>query len=373
VKIENVTHTFVFGTELEISADFHSQATIDEVYIVLQPEGQSSRQIKLIPQDETLYFSYDLNHDPLQPFARVYYWFEVIFIDAPKYTSPSYWFDYTDNRFVWRENNSRLFEVYWLDDDSVFGQKVQDIARVSLENSTRILPLAPNLPIKIYVYPDVTSLQDTLSLTHQPWVAGHASPELGVVLVTKNNDPTITFDLERQTSHELMHILQYQILQDHYADAPAWLLEGLSTYAESYPNPDFERVMADAVKSNTLLPFKDLCDSLPLSTTDSLLGYAQSSSLVQFIEQSYGTQAFIDMLKNSTSRLACSEIVQTSLGISLAQLQDNWKEAVFSIPPEKGWNSTWTLITFIILVIAAAGLLFLREFKKRKKMNSRDE
>lgn len=366
--VTEVVSTYSFGSTLQITAHLVDGIQPAVIYIVLQPEGQTSRQVKLVTSgNDEISFTYDLQQDPLKPFSRIYYWYQFELLDGTVQTSPSYWLEYTDNRYEWKNISTNLFEVYWTEDEASFGQKMQDIARQGLERATQILPIAPTLPIRIYVYPDADSLQDTLLSTHQKWAAGHASPELGVILVSNASDQTNLLDLERQISHELMHILQYQVAGSTYQNAPAWLLEGLASYAQTYPDPDTERILAAAYASNTLLSLDNMCQSFPIDAVEANIGYAQAGSVVEYMENHFGAQVFPRILARAGDGLSCSQLLEETIGLSPTDLEEEWKISTFEGYKGSDNNHSWGLLVLIAIVVIIVIIILLRDFKRRKQ------
>jgi len=239
-----------------------------------------------------------------------------------------------------------------------------------LEKATGLLSVAPELPIRVYVYPDTLSLQEALTISHQPWTAGHVSPELGVILVSNDGGNDHLFELERQIPHELMHILIYQASGSHYPTLPAWFTEGLATYAETYPNPELERTLEDASSSSTLIPLESLCLNFPRDAQSSMLSYAESLSMVKYMEETYGKSLFVRMIDSSAEGLSCTQLVKTASGLSLEQLEHDWIRSL--MPVKHIADSTILLLTLLaVILIIGAGVLFL--IRKRKIPGSTGE
>jgi len=368
VTITDNQVSYHFGSDLAITSKFTTDETPVSVYIVLQPDGQMSRQVELDPgSDGRLLFNYDLHQDPLKPFSRIYYWYQFETASGSVITSPSFWFDYIDNRYKWKQLSSKLFEVYWTEEDTAFGQQVMDIATAGLERATSILPVAPELPISVYVYPNVTALKDALSLSNQSFIAGHASPEIGVVLISDGKDQTSLIELERQIPHELMHVLQYQALGNAYQNSPAWLLEGMATLAQSYPNPDDSRILTDAVETHSLIPLESMCPSLPIETETNLLGYAQSAAVVGYLEDTFGSQVFMTMFDSVSAGLSCEQVISTNTDLTSDQLLSAWLLSAYPESNSSSKNNSLILIIGGIAVTAALGFIVIREMIRKKK------
>lgn len=345
--LSNVLLDYEFGSTIKISAEITQPAEFSSMLLILKPDGQSPRQLSIEADPESLVsITYDLIQQPIQPFARVYYWFELTRPDGTIHTTSSYWFDYLDNRFTWQTNQSDLFEVSWVDGDDAFGLKLQEIAREGLKKATTTLPVAPDLPIRIYVYPTVAALQEALAIAGQSWTAGHASPEIGVILVSNDNPTPEMIEMERQIPHELMHILEYQVTKGQYSNIPVWLSEGLATSVELYPDPDLQRILNEANQNDTFFPFSSLCEGFPPDAMDAQLAYAQSASFVNFLYGRFGAQTFLKLLENANSGLSCENSIMTTLNSPLDQLQQEWQAQTFDDSTKD--LSFETLIPFLI-------------------------
>jgi LPXTG-motif cell wall-anchored protein len=329
LNLVNVTHSYEFGKSLTISATLPQPGTVRNISLLIQPDNQESRQTPLtIENAGEIRTVYDLSSNSIAPFSRVYYWFEAELNDGTMSTSPAYWFDYLDNRYDWKTNSTGMFNIYWTNGDASYGQKLQQIARSGLERATQLIPVVPNLPISIYIYPDEASFQSVLTLGSQAWVNGYTYLSSNRILVTDSTPFEDVTDVERTIPHEIMHLLQYQIAGSNYSNAPAWLTEGLATQTELYANPELQRSLLSAVKAGSLSPLSQLCLGISKDANQALVNYAQSGSLVDYIQQNYGNQIFVTMLQNSVSGLNCDQNVKSTLGISQQQLEIDWLNSI---------------------------------------------
>ncbi len=371
--VSEVALEYEFGTSLQLSAHIVQPADFSSFLLVLQPDGQSSRQVPFSPDASgQVEIDYDLILDPLKPFARVYYWFELTRADGTAYTSASYWFDYTDNRYTWKTSETQLFAISWVEGDAVFGQKLQEIARSGLQAATTLLPVAPELPIRIFVYPKVEDLQGALTLTGQTWTAGHASPEIGVIVVSNTASDAELIEMERQIPHELMHILEYQVAGESYASIPTWLSEGLSTSVELYPDPDLQRTLEESHANGSLLAIDSLCAGFPQDARDAQLAYAQSASFVSYLSGTYGSDVFLRLLESSASGQTCENAVSSVLNVSLDQLEAQWLSSVF--PDSDSNPAADKLLPYLIAggVLLLAVLIYLSR-KRHSQGNQKNE
>ena len=95
------------------------------------------------------------------------------------------------------------------------------------------------------------------------WVAGHANPDLGVVLVSIAPGENQSMEMERQIPHELAHVLLYRLTGPAYANLPNWLTEGIASQVEGYPNADYTQVLTASAQT------KPCCHHRPVRAVSS--------------------------------------------------------------------------------------------------------
>jgi hypothetical protein len=369
IEPKDVQVAFEFGQTLTITTMLANLSDNQRITVSLQPEGQSTRTEDITLDGMNLKFVYDLAAHPIPPFTRVYYWFSTDLPDGTTLTSGSFWFDYIDNRFQWRHNISKWFEINWTTEDPSLGQTTQVIALNALENATTILPVVPILPIRMYIYPNTRALQEALTLSSQEWIGGQASPEIGVILLSMETASLQTSGLDRSIGHEVMHILEFQVAGKGLSKSPVWLLEGLAVKAENHPDPEMNRVLNQAVETGSLLDIADLCHSFPVSREASIIAYAQSYSMVNYLLKKYGNSAPLSILQNSVNGNDCSQSVQKTTDRNQQQLQADWQNTNFPEYPAISIFRTWwfylilTALLGIVLFLAIRELIYKRSHK----------
>lgn len=156
-------------------------------------------------------------------------------------------------------------------------------------------------------------------------MAGHADPELGVMVVSLPPGPGQQMETERQVPHELMHILLYQKLGQDYADLPTWLQEGLASLNETYPNPDYMTVLQDAAKKGSILSMNSLCRGFPAEASKFFQSYAQADSFTRFLYDAYGSEGLQALIQAYANGVECERGAEMGLGKTLTQLDAQWQ------------------------------------------------
>jgi hypothetical protein len=367
VEISQAAAFYEYGEKVVFQAQVQPVDEIRHIFLFIQSAGQSTRIESITPdEDGGIIHEYDARQFPLRPFARVDFWFRIILMDDTEITSQKYFFDYMDNRFDWQNLQNERFSVYWYSGDLEFGQEILDVSEIGLQSANNYIPVDHPSPIQVYVYASAGDLQQALQLSSQSWVAGHASTDLGVILVSIPNGIHQRIELERQLPHELVHLNQYQFVQAGYRSIPVWLLEGMASLAELYPNPEYERVLQKAVDTQSLLPLETLCSAFPREASGAFLSYAQSASFVRFLHQKYGTSGLKSLMLHYQDGLGCSEGAQAALGTPLQQLENRWQMEVLRINVHAlAWQNL--LPYFLLLLLATAPPAAAAIFARRKR------
>jgi hypothetical protein len=109
---------------------------------------------------------------------------------------------------------------------------------------------------------------------------------------------------------------------------PSWLNEGVATLAEINPTVDYGLVLQGASARNELIPLVDLCGSFPADSAQAFLAYAEARSFTTYLRDTYGAPALLTLARTYTEGVDCENGAQRALGVSLSQLDINWRESV---------------------------------------------
>jgi hypothetical protein len=291
----------------------------------------------------------------LRPFSSISFHWELTLEDGTNFVSAPERFNYIDNRFSWKTLQKDLSQdtklvVHWYQGDLQFAQDVLNVADAGRERIQDLLTLYMPGKLDIYVYADPETMQAPLNPDSANWVAGHAAPDLGVILVTLPEGPEQRLLVEQRIPHELMHVMLYKWNPLGYPNLPIWLNEGLASNAELDPNPDYRILLEDAAKMNSLIPLPKLCSSFPRDAYGALLSYAEAASFVKYLHDSYGVPALQTLVTAYANGLDCDRGAEQALGKSLVQLERNWERDELSqdVAPKAFLN----MLPWIILLLA---------------------
>jgi len=221
-----------------------------------------------------------------------------------------------------------------------------------------------NQPIVIFIYSSEEELQSTLASVGQTWVGCHADPELGSVVVALPPGVDQSLDIQRLIPHEITHILLYRFMGAEYQYLPAWFNEGIASQMEFFSRPDYDLILEKADKDKGLIPFAHICVAFPADTDLALLSYAQSDSLLDYIQRNFGIAGVQAMISSYDQGVSCERGVEVALGMTLEELEKDWKQDVFS--RERNLMYIYILIGVLLIVLIFLSVFIFSKYKESR-------
>ncbi len=354
---------YTFGGELVFQIELESEMTVSQITLVLQAPGISTfvGEVLFISPGQAQ-FVYDLEQRPLPAFSTITYSYHLTLDNGESVETPSYSFTYLDNRHNWQELIEEPFIIYWYEGEITLAQEVLDAAVSGLDQVLELLQQpADNQPIVIFIYSSEEELQSTLASIGQTWVGGHADPGLGSIVVSLPPGVDQSLEIQRLIPHEIAHILLYRFMGNEYQYLPAWVSEGIASQMEVFSRPDYDLILEKAEGERGLIPFAHLCIAFPVDSDLALLSYAQSNSLLDYIQREYGVTGIQVMIYAYDQGVSCERGVEVALGTTLEGLEKDWKQDVFS----RGRYLTYIFILsgFLLILLIFLGVFVFNKFQ----------
>jgi hypothetical protein len=326
---------------------FFTAPQLDTTYVV-ELEMAPSRTLSLTHE-------VPLAQVQLSPFTTVTYWWRLEG-DQIAYNVQPATLAYDDDRFTWHERSGPYAVVHWTGDDVEVGQIALDTVASAWRSLETVIPVVADEPLHIYIYPGSAELRSALQLTGRPWVGASAQPEQRTALVTAVNPRTAHQDLGRSIPHEMTHLLLYQATAPNHENVPRWFEEGLASIMEETPPPDREQLVREAIGAEETLSLLPLCYDFPETEAGTGLAYAQSASVVGYIQGQYGNHALTEMIRAFGDGADCESGVRRALDLSLAELEAAWLEAKALLSPAE---SLWQRAGLWMLLFGGGFLLMI--------------
>ena len=372
-RIEDASVEAVFGEQLLFRARLFTDSPVESAAIHLQPAGAAQPQVEAVTVNaqETYYnllYILDISNHELPPFSTLSYWYEVRLENGETFTGPVSTYRYEDNRFSWRELERGPFKLRWYAGDLEYARSVLDIARRGEEHIQELLQVNPVQNVMIYVYDTAADMQSSLARPEEEWIAAHTDPGLGVIVLAAPAGPEQTLRLEQRLPHEMMHLMLFQAVGQAITNLPIWLQEGVASAAELYPNPDYQILLENARSSDGLMPIASLCQAFPPESAPALLAYAESASFTRYLFDRFGSQGVQGLISAYARGEECEQGVQKALGISLAQLEREWRKD--QLNENLALAALEKLLPWLVLlaaVLAAPAVLIASRLRGRRR------
>ncbi len=376
IVVEEPTVAVSFGQSITFQAKIKSSIPIQQVSLLFRGINEENTRVEnlTVGPDGLVSFTYDASLNLITPFSWVIFWFQATLSDNQTYTSDPIRFQYKDDRFPWRDVSRDNVNVHWYAGDDAFGAAALDAASSGTTAISEFVSVSLNDPIDIYIYSNTADLQNMLMLGGEEWMGGHASPEFGVVMVAIAPGAGQSIEMQTKIPHELAHVMLYRSLGDTYAAQPLWLLEGIASMVELYPNPDYARALEIASGDDSLLAMESLCASFPADAGNAFLAYAQAQSFVSYIRDSFGSSGLTRLTNSYSEGFSCELGATSALGTPLSQLDARWRENVL------GQNTAgvairnllpFLLLLVLVLMVPLWGALDILRQRRKNGNNSK--
>jgi hypothetical protein len=372
VQINEPQVTYTFGETLTIKTQITSEIPTKNIIIYLQADGSNPQIVEQLINDPIngVSFVLDLTNNPLLVFSNVTYWYQIELENGQTITSKEFSFYYEDNRFAWQSLQTEEFVIYWYHGDTEFGQSILNTAYEGLERLRGQVNIPTPHKIAYYVYASADEMQSALQLSGQNtgWIAGHASPQSGLILVSISPGPAQSLEIKRQIPHELTHVMLYQKLGDDYENLPNWLSEGLASTTELFPNPDYPLLLERASEHDRLINISDLCLSFPTDATNFQLAYAESAAFTWYLQGVYGDTSMEKLIAAYADGMDCNRGVEVAFEKTLSELERDWRRVTFNENPIRSslvGLFPWFMV-FLILMMPSVGLFVVDTISHRR-------
>lgn len=371
----NLSEEHQFGESFTFSADLTADSPVEAVNLTFKPQSNGSSIVLEVSasRDGDLSVTYEIEaKDHFAPFTLIDYWFTAQLEDGSQIQSETATFTYEDNRFTWQTlDASDGYAIYWSEGELSFGQTVKDAIYRHFETYNQYLDLPTPEALSIYIYPTASAMQSALDLTNARWVAGHADPAEGIILVSIPTGFDQALEIKRQIPHEIVHIQLYLEMQENYTNLPVWYSEGLASLAEQYTSGEYAPILQAGWENGDLIPLSDLCQSFPSAVSEAALAYAQADSFTRYLFDTSGKFGLEALLAAYSSGHTCANGVANTFDVSLQTLEENWQTQTFGTPAPTlltAEAAAWLGLFFIVLALPV-GLVIFQMVRKQQKAN----
>lgn len=380
-----------FPTGITFSVTAESSADITEIFLryrvdeittvkvtaVVQPDFEPARRIRTA-------WTWQMKKSlrSLPPGARVHYSWRIQDAEGGRLETPWETIQFDDDRYSWNKLTEDDVTVFWYKGAPSFAQTLLASANSALERLAADAGAELETSVSAYVYASAGELRSA-TLYPPDWMGGTAFSDYGTIAFA--GDEATLQQAKRFITHELAHLVTYQMTANPYSDIPRWLDEGLATYAEGSLRSDLAQAFNSAVSSDTLFSIQTISSNFPSDFDEARLSYGQSYSVVQFLIERYGADTMSGLLDIFREGATYDDALARAYGFDTAQLDSLWRQSLgleprqapssphpepttapFGCQPASGASgAAGGYALLVVLLLPPAALLIERRRRKR--------
>lgn len=254
--------------------------------------------------------------------SELEYFWEIRYEDGTTFMTDRKSFLYDDTRFEWDLVSDDLVKVYYYFGSVESAESVLEVAHETLETISQLYQYEPDFTIDIWVYrtvaemADATGNRDTASPGH---TLGQASISSNSVIVARE---VAFLDI---VQHEVAHIVTRNKTKNFIAGVPLWINEGVSVFAQSQMTDGHAASLAQAIRTNRILPVSALESSL--RSNNFSLAYGQSGAMIGYLVNTYGPEKFAEFI-DSLNRDTVQASMEAVYGFGFLGFENEFRVAV---------------------------------------------
>ena len=228
----------------------------------------------------------------------------------------------------WRRTSTEHFEIYYERATGLTGSK-----RYAEEAFARIVSdfgmddAAWTTRVTMYLFSDDESWRDFLEMNPDKtmeWSGGFALPWANEIYLYVTERRSHLY--KHVLPHELTHVLHHRYVGA--IEQPLWLMEGLAVSQEKGGVKQARRSIDDLVKDGAAFRLAKLFSLTYYPSETIRLFYAQSATVVGFMIDEYGLDAFKEFMFAFADTHDTAEVIESIYGISLDTFEEKWEKYV---------------------------------------------
>jgi len=261
----------------------------------------------------------------LPPGSSVEYWWTVEDARGDRVETAPVQVRFDDTRYPWQSLTQGKVIICWYQGDQSFAQELMLTAQQSLARLAEDTGAQLEKPVRLYIYANTQDLQGAM-IYPQEWTGGVAFTRYGVMAI--GIAPGNVDWGRRAVAHELTHLVIHQITLNPYIDLPVWLDEGLAMHTEGPLEAVFSDSLSGAIAGNRLISVRSLSSPFSAYAEESVLSYAQSYSLVDFLITNYGQGKMLELLNTFRQGSSYDGALEKVYGFDMDGLDALWRDYV---------------------------------------------
>ena len=321
IRVIYESASYIFAQKMVFEVAIEGE--LREANLFYQIEGETGQHYhRATINDGTATEVIFLRPGEIPPAAEITYFWRLEDVNGYLLRTEERSFLYLDQQLPWQSQERGDTTIFWYGKDRQFADTVLTHLDRSFTHIKNKLGLTQKEPIKVVIYQSSREMQRALP---QQW-GGQPVITLGVAFNHRTLVLFLDWGWERTLTHELTHLLTFQLMGEPYDYLPFWLCEGLATYTEGRSRgPITEPLRLSYLSSKPTKP--------------ELVGpaYAQAQSIVTFLVEEHGGKEKVNRLLTTLAEGATVDDASlTVYGFDRRGLERKWRDWLgYPLPEEE--------------------------------------
>jgi hypothetical protein len=323
--------TVNFPNSIIISISAESDVNISDIRVHYTVERQAfahviaEADVAFIPAKEVnAQWVWDMRRTgALPPGTNITYWLTVSDNSGRQSETIPSVIHFNDGRYTWKTLQEGQVTLFWYSGDDSFGSELMAAAQTALTKLADNTGAELANAVKLYIYASAADLQGAM-INPQDWTGGVAYSQYGTIAIGIN--PTTELEWGKRTiSHELTHLVTYQVTSNPYNDLPTWLTEGMAMFSEGELDMNFATALAVAEVAHSLISVRSLSSPFSAYADQATLAYAESYEIVTYLIDVYGRDKMFELFSVFKQGSGYDDALKSVYGFDMDALNSLWQ------------------------------------------------
>jgi hypothetical protein len=335
IEVTNSTAKSSFPEGITFTLDATTGGSVNDIRLIYQvaPDGVRVTNVPQCTSGASVHCTFIFANSrgyPLFPGAEVTYFWRINAAGATQESQPQT-VTYEDSRFDWQTITEGNVTIWWYSGGEAEARTVLEAGRDSLGRNSALLKTQVTFPVKIFYYASAQAMQPAI-------VADNAAGVITLGEAAYSDTVMVAADAQPQdvARHEVAHIVVRQAVRGPYEDnVPRWLNEGTAVFAQSQPLEGQRQAIESAIRSGQVISVRSMSSASSGALSDRVfLFYGESWSLVKFLVDTYGNDAFAQLFAALKQGATTAQALEQVYSFDQDGLENVWRASV-GLPPRQ--------------------------------------
>jgi hypothetical protein len=325
-----------FGQPVTFRTRFEADDPPERVELVSRLPGERARDVTIggvRPTDGGAWEATVVYDGHIVPNTLFTYHFRAV-TDGRVVDGPEAEHRVTDDRVRWRTVERDGIRLHWYEGDDAFAERALTIAESALTSASALLGAQRGAPVDVFVYGDAQTFRSAMGPGTRENVGGQAHPAIRTLFGLIEPSQVGSDWVDELVRHELTHLVFDDAIGEFNTYPPRWLNEGVAVHLSRGIEQGDRNQVEGAVRGGTLIPLQGLEGQFPTRARRFSLAYAESTSAVTYLVDTYGEEALRELVQAYAAGLGTDAAFQQAIGVDLDTFAAAWLTSVGSGPIE---------------------------------------